>query len=120
MTINQFWTMIGTMVVISSGAFGWVIWATKRLSRHDAKFEFVDKWITQNEVDHKAEVLEREVESKATSLAMVGVQKELMQTIHDGHLLLFSKLDLIKEDTGKMQVNCGRHDERLKQLEKEK
>lgn len=118
MTISQFWIMIATMVAISSGAFGWVIWATKQLSKHSTKFESNDKMWEDLRIERKAEKLVTEVDRKADALSVITIQKELMQTIHEGNLLMFSKLDLIKEDTGKMQVNYGRVDERLKQLEK--
>lgn len=120
MTVLQFWGMIATMVVISTGAFGWVIWATKKISKHETKFADNDKMWTDLRTERKAEKLVMEVDRKADALSVITVQKELMQVIHEGYTAIFTKLDEIKADTGKMQIDYGRVDERLKVLEKEK
>ena len=130
MTVGQFWTMISLMMGVAAGGFSWVLWATKRITNNEVRLDDNDKkWDTfltnrksdllAAESERKATALALESERKATALALSEVSKALLTSIHESNVLIYTKLDSIKEDTSKMKENCGRHDERLKQLEKD-
>lgn len=106
-TAQQFWAIMSLLLAIIIGVFGWSLWVAREIAGLKVTAKNNREMITMADNNHRTELFNE-----------IKNGDQIARDLHGVNAKIFDRLDTIVNITSKIQVTCGRHDERLKKLEK--